>query len=135
MDKYQQFHFGRAQSHFKNGNTSHALRHLQKCNTRFGAGPVGGADDDETIQEPAEVPDLQVPDLVADTQSLDPPPKWAENKADKASDQYYVKSSTVSAYVKTLAALDGLGLPADLARRMEDFLSDMKNRENETDPS
>jgi hypothetical protein len=39
MDKYARFHFGRAQAHMQEGNTSHGLRHLRMCNTtQFGAG-------------------------------------------------------------------------------------------------
>ena len=40
MDKYERFHFGRAEAHFRQGNTSHAMRHLRMCNTnttQFGA--------------------------------------------------------------------------------------------------
>ncbi len=45
MDKSQRFHFGRAQVHFRNGATSHALRHLRKC-TQFGTEPYSEFSDE-----------------------------------------------------------------------------------------
>ena len=132
MDKYQQFHFGRAQSHFQTGNTSHALRHLRKCNTRFGAEQSDDYQADVLEPPRREVGNDFVDPALADGISI-PEPVYDTTKWPAANHKYEAKhevaEAAADAYVKALTELTLVWeLPTDLQARVDALKSDITRR-------